>query len=282
MFTEIKQEPTTIKLEDFPNQKLLTVTRTKTPDSNNQTYRNQKNNLSTNTCYYNQMDRASSFDNSSSISSNNNSFERQESKDSGYCNRSKSSFGSIKSLSLGENSGHQKHLLQQQNLNQQLQSSQIKQAPIQFDFDLKMSLSPTNGSNSGRIDTESRRFLTSPTNFTKSSVYNWKKWKKGQTWRYNSSSNLSETNSMPATNENSNNSFNNGYSNNSSFSNEKAEEDYQISSSGLQQSSAICSHPSGLSFSESENTGFLQAWSSASNIGETDVIREALQSIKDI
>ena len=38
----------------------------------------------------------------------------------------------------------------------------------------------------------SRKFLTSPTS-AKSSMLGWKKWKKGQTWRYNSSSNVSES-----------------------------------------------------------------------------------------
>lgn len=54
----------------------------------------------------------------------------------------------------------------------------------------------------------------------RSSVYNWKKWKKGQAWRYNSISNLSEN----STNENSNHSFN-AHSNSSSFSNEKPDDE---------------------------------------------------------
>lgn len=70
---------------------------------------------------------------------------------------------------------------------------------------------------------ESRKFLTSPTNVNRSSIHNWKKWKKGQAWRYNSTSNLSE-NSTQNINENSNNSFN-ANSNNSSFSYEKTEEE---------------------------------------------------------
>jgi len=165
-------------------------------------------------------------------------------------------------LSLSENSTHQKQ--QQQQQHQQLN----KQTTIQFDYEQKVSLSPTSGACSGRNEAESRRFLTSPTNLSKSSVYNWKKWKKGQVWRYNSSSNLSETNSTSAINENSNQSFNNGHSNNSSFSNEKAEEDYLSSSYGLQQGTAKCNYPG---FGDLESSGGLQAWSSASNIIETGV-----------
>lgn len=62
-----------------------------------------RNSLSTNFCHFTERgnsDRASSIDNSS-ISSNNTSFERQESRDSGFSNLNKNSFDSTNSFSLG-------------------------------------------------------------------------------------------------------------------------------------------------------------------------------------
>lgn len=103
--------------------------------------------------------------------------------------------------------------------------------PVNFDFEHKLNLNTpanstaatANGLTAAMDSIESRKFLTSPTNVNRSSIHNWKKWKKGQAWRYNSSSNLSE-NSTQNINENSNNSFN-ANSNNSSFSYEKTEEE---------------------------------------------------------
>ena len=100
--------------------------------------------------------------------------------------------------------------------------------PVHFDFEHKFNLnsSPSlSASHNPAIESnESRKFLTSPTNFNRSPIHNWKKWKKGQAWRYNSSSNLSE-NSATNINENSNHSLN-ANSNNSSFSYEKTEDEF--------------------------------------------------------
>ena len=156
-------------------------------------------------------DRASSIDNSS-LSSSNASFERQESKDSGFWNLNKYSFESMKSLSISDSNPHNSlHVQLTAQKQQQHAYATIKQVAVNGG---KTSLSPHKSET-----VEPRKFLlTSPTN--KSSVYNWKK---GQAWRY-SSSNLSENSNMANTNENSNTSFN-ANSNNSSFSNERAEDE---------------------------------------------------------
>lgn len=239
------------------------------PDSY-QLYRTH--NLSTNSCYYGNSDRASSIDNSS-LSSNNTSFERQESRDSGYCNNhtqreSKGSFESTKSLSIGESTVNQQK-------QKELTYNNIysKNQPVLFDYDQK-TLSPS----SHRNETDSRKFLTSPTSFNRSSIYNWKKWKKGQAWRYNSSSNLSENSNN--INENSNNSLN-ANSNNSSFSYEKTEDElneqatsYVATTGHKYQGSSFCfsnsfeyetSKPNNLAKVE-----LLPQWSSTSHIDKHD------------
>ena len=83
-----------------PDGLMKTSGTSSTPKPSSDSYQNYRNNLSASACYLNQSDRASSIDNSS-LSSTNTSFERQESKDSGYCNLNKNSFESMKSLSIG-------------------------------------------------------------------------------------------------------------------------------------------------------------------------------------
>ena len=144
---------------------------------------------------------------------------------------------------------------------------------MQVDIDPKVphpSLSPN------RNEPDSRKFLTSPTNFNRSSVYNWKKWKKGQAWRYNSISNLSEN----SANENSNHSFN-AHSNSSSFSNEKPEDEV-VEHNFLHNTSNDVSKNQGSSFgfshsfeNESSNnkslkTESLSTWLSTSRIEGND------------
>lgn len=134
--------------------------------------------------YKHHSDRASSIDNSTL------SIERQESRDSGFWTTSKCSFESTKSLSISDSHSNDAtapttllipiHLQQQQQ-----QHSSKPQTPTNEE----------KAGASGQPENEiSRKYLTSPTSFSKSPLYNWKKWKKGQAWRYNSSgSNLSQS-----------------------------------------------------------------------------------------
>ena len=187
-------------------------------------------------------DRASSIDNSS-LSSNSSSIDRQESKDSGFWSMSKNSFESMKSLSINDTVMHgdqthsthskpfapttlqiqkiepfkkqqqqQSHSPQQQHQQYQQQTPQQHTLANQNTNNMTLNQISSglnevdNGSGSGSVEVS--KYLISPTNVsnTKTSLLGWKKWKKGQTWRYNSSSNVSEsenTNDTTYTNDSS-------------------------------------------------------------------------------
>ena len=161
-------------------------------------------------------DRASSIDNSS-LSSNSSSIDRQESKDSGFWSMSKNSFESMKSLSINDTVNHNgEHSKPFVPTTLQIQKiDPLKKQQIQTNVDNQKSQlhnqqqhvgsinqnSPslisnqTSSQNVNENSNDAIKYLVSPTNIsnTKSSLLGWKKWKKGQTWRYNSSSNVSES-----------------------------------------------------------------------------------------
>jgi hypothetical protein len=150
----------------------------------------------------NNNDRAASIDNSS-LSSNANSsssIERQESKDSGFWSMSKCSFESMKSLSISDT------------------PNQLEMAAAAI-ANAALNSSKAASSNPTPANEAARKYLTSPTNLiTKSPLCNWKKWKKGQAWRYNvsnSSSNVSEADT--ANDASCNESSNHSSVNNKSF-----------------------------------------------------------------
>lgn len=144
-------------------------------------------------------DRAASIDNSS-LSSNTNSIERQESKDSGFWSMSKCSFESMKSLSISDT------------------PNQLEIAAAIANATLNNKTAP-NPTPANSPNDAARKYLTSPTNLiTKSPLYNWKKWKKGQAWRYNVSNSSSNVSESDNTNDTScNESSNHSSINNKSF-----------------------------------------------------------------
>jgi len=118
---------------------------------------------------------------------------------------------------------HQPHSPQQQQQQQQYQQQHTLANQTSNSMTLNQISSGLNETDqgSGSGSAEVSKYLISPTNVsnTKTSLLGWKKWKKGQTWRYNSSSNVSEsenTNDTTYTNDSRPNSQNSSFAINKS------------------------------------------------------------------
>ncbi len=123
------------------------------------------------------------------------SIERQESKDSGFWTMSKCSFESMKSLSINDTpsivavaAAAAYIAASQQQLNNQIQSSVSKESGKNTSSQLKV-LNMSNNSN--ECNGNNKNFLDA--DLSKTQLSNWKKWKNGQAWRYNSSNNIYES-----------------------------------------------------------------------------------------
>jgi DNA-directed RNA polymerase subunit RPC12/RpoP len=154
-------------------------------------------------------ERAASIDNSSLIISDCNSIERQESKDSGFWTRSKCSFESTKSLSIDVTAKSSQAVY----INT-TSTTTVTPTPT-------ITPSPPKQEHLRDASSVSTQFNIKNNYLTSDSLsinsYNWKKWKKGQAWRY-SNTNLSEqtNNNDTIRTKTTNNSF--CSSDNSSFS----------------------------------------------------------------
>jgi DNA-directed RNA polymerase subunit RPC12/RpoP len=149
-------------------------------------------------------ERAASIDNSSLIISDSNSIERQESKDSGFWTRSKCSFESTKSLSIDVTAKSSQAVINTTTTT----TTTVTPTPT---------ITPATPKQEHLLDSSSvstqfnikNNYLTSDSLSINS--YNWKKWKKGQAWRY-SNTNLSEQ-----TNNNNNDTIRTATTTNNSF-----------------------------------------------------------------
>ena len=182
-----------------------TTTTTTTSSNNSKAYLS----VTPTECKKATTERADSIDNSSLIISDSNSIERQESKDSGFWTRSKCSFESTKSLSIDVTAKSSQAVINTTSTTTVTPTPTITPStPKQEHF-----LDASSVSTQFNIK---NNYLTSDSLSINS--YNWKKWKKGQAWRY-SNTNLSEqTNNNTDTirTKTTNNSF--CSSDNSSFS----------------------------------------------------------------
>lgn len=233
----------------------LTVSRhnCSSPENNKTNSRNCLNTKKT-------CDRASSIDNSSL---SNDTIERQESKDSGFWTRTKCSFESMKSLSISDHSNKNTNEIP---VNQNINNDESTNSSTTNTLSTSISTAFNNENDT------SKNYLTSP----RSSIgYNWKKWKKGQAWRYNSSSNTNlsdnSTQNGSLNNETShirtnNASFN---SDNSSFSIERTEDESNESYSNNTNSTSYFSNSFELATSKLSLLSHqvsLQPWSSTSKL----------------
>ena len=186
------------------------------------THENKVNTKQNETANMTESSMMNSVSNNNILSSN-LSIERQESKDSGFWTISKCSFESMKSLSISDTpaiaaAAAAAHFFQQQQQKQlqQHQSNNNNNETLNSS-NQQQSKSSQSTENNNEINNNSRKFLDAADVLSKSQLSNWKKWKKGQAWRYNSSNNISESDNNINNNDLN---YNNNHNNNGQNKNE--------------------------------------------------------------